>query len=231
MADKVLENKTEKADETCGLPRLWPMWALIALSLIGLVIAYPGLPDQVPIHFDFRFEPDGMAHKSALFWQGLLTPAYLAAMEYLPKKKRWREMREKQKKAFRIMEILTSSLFLLMTWLPVVSILDENFRIDRSLPMIFGFYLIILGNYMPTIRPNRFFGIRAPWIRNDERVWKKTHRAGGFLFVLFGILLILSGLTSKSAVYAVTGGVMIAGLIALYLYTLLLSRNGKTRQR
>ena len=53
-----------------------------------------------------------------------------------------------------------------------------------------------LGNYMQTVRPNYFVGIRTPWTLESESVWKLTHRlaskvwmAGGILIVFLSLLL------------------------------------------
>jgi uncharacterized membrane protein len=45
------------------------------------------------------------------------------------------------------------------------------------------------GNYLQTIKHNYFVGIRTPWTLESETVWKKTHRLGGRLWVVGGILL------------------------------------------
>ena len=35
-------------------------------------------------------------------------------------------------------------------------------------------------------------GIRTPWTLSNDEVWNKTHRLGGKLFMLMGLLLMLS---------------------------------------
>ncbi len=57
-----------------------------------------------------------------------------------------------------------------------------------------GILFIILGNYMPKMRKNWLIGIRTPWTLSDERVWDKTHRFAGPLFVLDGFVVLLSAL-------------------------------------
>jgi uncharacterized membrane protein len=37
-------------------------------------------------------------------------------------------------------------------------------------------------------------GIRTPWTLSDEEVWKQTHRIGGRVFVIAGLILIGAGL-------------------------------------
>jgi uncharacterized membrane protein len=69
---------------------------------------------------------------------------------------------------------------------------------------------IVIGNLLPRARPNWFVGIRTPWTLSSDRVWEKTHRFGGHVFVVVGILMILSGVVV--AAWARTG---LSVLIAL----------------
>jgi uncharacterized membrane protein len=54
-----------------------------------------------------------------------------------------------------------------------------------------GGVLLVCGNFMGKLRPNNFVGIRTPWTRADDRVWDRTHRFGGFVFVLAGLAMIV----------------------------------------
>ena len=53
-----------------------------------------------------------------------------------------------------------------------------------------GFLFILIGNYMPKMRRNWVMGIRTPWTLADERVWDKTHRFAGPLFMLSGVITV-----------------------------------------
>ncbi len=60
------------------------------------------------------------------------------------------------------------------------------------MPIGVGALLIVLGNYMPKIKPNYFIGIRTPWTLESEAVWNKTHRLGGKVFIAMGMLSMLT---------------------------------------
>jgi immunity protein, SdpI family len=49
---------------------------------------------------------------------------------------------------------------------------------------------MILGNYLPNLRPNYFIGIRTPWTFENAETWRATHRLGGRL-MFYGALLLL----------------------------------------
>ncbi len=55
---------------------------------------------------------------------------------------------------------------------------------------VLGLILIIVGNILPRLRPNGTMGIRTRWTLRDESVWMKTHRAGGYFLLVFGLTLL-----------------------------------------
>jgi uncharacterized membrane protein len=68
---------------------------------------------------------------------------------------------------------------------------DGHFTFSRLLPSILGLFLAYLGNRMHSIRPNYFVGIRTPWALENENNWKATHRLGGKIFFVGGILIVI----------------------------------------
>lgn len=64
-------------------------------------------------------------------------------------------------------------------------------EIELKIPvLIIGFCFILLGNYLKSIRPNYFLGIRTPWTLESETVWRKTHNLAGVLWVFGGLILL-----------------------------------------
>jgi uncharacterized membrane protein len=58
-----------------------------------------------------------------------------------------------------------------------------------------GVMLIVTGNVLGKLRWNYTLGIRTPWTLADERVWDKTHRFAGWLFVIAGFVVLGSAFT------------------------------------
>jgi uncharacterized membrane protein len=61
---------------------------------------------------------------------------------------------------------------------------------DRLLVGGMGLMFAILGNVLPRARPNWFVGIRTPWTLSSDRVWERTHRVGGMMMMLAGLITI-----------------------------------------
>jgi len=90
-----------------------------------------------------------------------------------------------------------------------------------------GVLFIILGNYMGKIKPNWFMGIRTPWTLSNEEVWNKTHRLGGKMFILLGLVMICGTfLPSETFWKAFTVSIVIILLIPM-IYSYLLYRKLK----
>jgi len=76
---------------------------------------------------------------------------------------------------------------------------DYSVQVDRLLPIGVGLLFAFLGNYLTRIEPNWFIGIRTPWTLSSDAVWRKTHRTGGWLFVIGGIVIAAGAFAPRGA--------------------------------
>ena len=92
----------------------------------------------------------------------------------------------------------------LIIWLiPVVSLLLAAFTfasslgsdlpIERFLPVFMGLLFVIIGNYLPKCKQSYTIGIKIPWTLHSEENWNKTHRLAGWLWVVCGLAMMVSG--------------------------------------
>jgi len=88
-----------------------------------------------------------------------------------------------------------------------------------------GVLFLILGNYLPKTRQNWLMGIRTPWTLSDERVWDKTHRFAGPLFMAAGMAVLWSALFAPLAWRVpVLIVAVLAACFASYAYSYFASR-------
>ena len=84
--------------------------------------------------------------------------------------------------------------------------------------------LMVMGNFLPRVRPNYFAGLRTPWTLSSETVWRRTNRLGGKLLFYGGLLTAALVLFVKTpevgswALMAVCGISIIACYSASYLW-------------
>ncbi|MGZ3297425.1 MAG: SdpI family protein [Asticcacaulis sp.] len=57
-----------------------------------------------------------------------------------------------------------------------------------------GLLFLVIGNYLPKMRFNYVAGFKTPWTLSNEEVWDKTHRLGGRLFMLTGLLTVIAAI-------------------------------------
>jgi uncharacterized membrane protein len=85
----------------------------------------------------------------------------------------------------------------------------------------FGLLLIVVGNYFPKLRQNRISGIRTPWTLSSELSWDKTHRIGGKLTVLYGLVILVCAflLDPIAMIYVIVGmGLPLILFLTIYSY-------------
>jgi len=84
-----------------------------------------------------------------------------------------------------------------------------------------GGLMFFMGILLEKAERNWFIGIRTPWTLSSDRVWKKTHEAGSWLFKVLGLLL-FAGLFLSSIIFwaIIAGAVGISLFLFIYSYFL-----------
>jgi uncharacterized membrane protein len=199
----------------------WYFFLLVIISVGISIWAYPQLPDQVPTHWNFSGEVDGYSSKlfAVLFCPILLTVIYgilLGAAKIDPRKENY----EKFAGAYRIFVNATLTFLAAIHIAVIFSGLGHHVKMDWIVNIGLGLLFIILGNYMPKVKVNYFMGIRTPWTLANETVWARTHRFGGKVFFIGGIIMIVSAFAPSSirAVLLIASIVCIAVVPMVYSY-------------
>ncbi len=72
-----------------------------------------------------------------------------------------------------------------------------SFSLEFLIMLILGFMMIMIGNYIPTVRQNNTLGIKLPWTLKNEKCWNLTHRFAGKLYVIGGLITIAMAMAMK----------------------------------
>jgi len=173
------------------LKKEWFILVLLLLPFAVSAVLWSQLPELVPIHFNFRGEVDrwGPKWKNAFLLPAIGVGIYLSMLITPlldPKKK----IAIHQKAMFAT-RIAISLFFAGMYALMMAKSLDVKLDMRVWLQAGIGVLFLVFGNYMGAIKHNYFIGIRTPWTLESAEVWKKTHRLGGKVFVVSGLLILL----------------------------------------
>lgn len=70
--------------------------------------------------------------------------------------------------------------------------LGKDFNLLLFIPIISGLMFVLMGNYLPKVKQNRTIGIKLPWTLSNEENWNKTHRFGGKVWVIGGLIMVFT---------------------------------------
>jgi uncharacterized membrane protein len=192
---------------------------IILLSLIISIYFYPQMPEKMASHWNAQGQVDGYMSK---FWGLFLTPFMLAGLALLfiaiPRIDPLKANIEKFRKFYDIFIILFF-VFLLSTHLQIIL---WNIGIEISPNVIFpiglGLLFFYIGILCENAKRNWFIGIRTPWTLSNEVVWDKTHKIGGKLFKIAGVIALLGVFFQNYAFFFV-----IIPVISFSVYTIIYS--------
>lgn len=177
-----------------NLKKELPLVTIVLLPFIYLAYIWNQLPEKVPMHWNIKGEIDRYGEKMELIIIPILLPLlvyiiFLVVPKIDPKNK----LNNMGNKLQTIKVLLTTFMAILALFI-IYSAKNQSFANPNYIILLIGVLYIILGNYFKTIKANYFIGIRTPWTLENETVWKKTHKLGGKLWFVGGIIIVLTSL-------------------------------------
>lgn len=171
------------------------MLAVVIVVLAVALYAYIKLPagEQYPVHWSFKGVPDRYGSKAEVVLTGPVMIVVICLMAYLlpkidPKKLNYDKFWREYNLIIELITVFIAAVYLMM----VIAAFGMNVRVEMWVPGLIGVLFIFIGNYMGRIKQNWFVGIKTPWTLSSEKVWYMTHRFGGRVFVIMGIIFILN---------------------------------------
>ena len=195
----------------------------ITLSPILLGIAlWNQLPEKLPVHFDWNGVADSFASKPVtIFGIPLFIAAVLAICIFFTMKDPKHEN-------------ISNKTFGLVLWIvPMISILvnggiyaialGNRFDIVMITKIIIAIMFITIGNYLPKTKQNYTVGIKLPWTLHSSENWNRTHRFGGYIFMIAGLVMIVSYFFNMQGLFLAA---MLVPVFAVMIYSYALYRKG-----
>jgi uncharacterized membrane protein len=166
---------------------------VILAVLAGTLVAYPSLPNVVPVHWDAHGQVNGWGPKWSLFLYG---PGGMLLMVLMFAALPWLSPRKFEVDSFRatylyIMIVIVAMMAYcqgLILLAALGSLSGVVFDITRAIVGGVCLLIALLGNVLGKVRRNFFVGIRTPWTIANERVWNVTHRFAAKTFFAGGLL-------------------------------------------
>lgn len=72
--------------------------------------------------------------------------------------------------------------------------LKKELNLEFFFAIALGIMFIYMGNYLPKVKQNHTLGIKMYWTLANEENWNKTHRLAGKVWVIGGLVILVSAL-------------------------------------
>lgn len=199
---------------------------LMVLSFGMSVYLYDSLPEKIPMHWNVAGEIDRYESKITAVWFmpiliSIMWVAFKIFPQLDPNKEKYRDFQPEW-------EILQTLLLGFFVYLQIITFYIAMNPASDMMKLMFsgmGVLFMVIGNFLPKIRQNFFIGIKIPWTLTNEENWNKTHRFGGWCFVVSGLLFLIEGMwrpVSPEIMFGTLMALVLAPMV--YSYSLFLRR-------
>ncbi len=198
---------------------------ILTLATVGIMAAISAwawgqLPDDalIPVHWGIDGEIDGYAPKAVALTMLPLAALLLGGLFLvLPAIEPRRTNFESSMKLYATIWVGVLALFVAIHVATVAIALGNDVAMDRIVIGAIGALFVAIGNFLPKTRSTFLMGIRTPWTLTSEASWARTHRVGGYGFVLLGVAALALALLDSPGVASllVVGGGVIALVVIL----------------
>jgi uncharacterized membrane protein len=169
---------------------------LLVLVAVGMSAAvYRRLPDTMAVHWDLHGNPNGWMPRAV---GAAFGPVFLVVlwqlMRFVPRIDPRAENYARFGEAYEVIVASVLVLVLVTHGIILAVALGYHVSVARIVPALVGALFVVIGNMMPLVRPNWWFGIRTPWTLSNDRVWARTHRLAGYCMTGGGLAMIVAAL-------------------------------------
>ncbi len=197
-------------------------WILV-LVLIGIPFAYamylyPYLPEIIPTHFGANGKPDAFGGRNSIYLgpgilagAGLLVYALLANLNKIDPK-RYQKADDSLFWKFGLFIVAFMSCLSLVI---IYATAHPGVGISKMLLPLMGIAFAAIGAFMPKFHQNYFAGLRLPWTLDNEDNWNATHKFGGKVWMIGGVVLALIGFVFDNALAAILFFSILTLMVAL----------------
>ena len=193
---------------------------MILVPMLAGLLLWNRLPEQVPIHWGVNGEVDGWAGKGfAVF----ALPAMMLGFHWICAlaSSLDSKSREHSPKVLLVVLWILPILSLVLCSLVYATALGYQLSVEIIMPMLVGLMFLIVGNLLPKCRQSYTMGIKLPWTLANEENWNKTHRFGGKVWAIGGVIIMITAFVGSFWLLMSTTVVMVA---APTIYSYLLYR-------
>lgn len=178
------------------------IWILALIPLMMTVVLLPSMADRVPAHYGMNGMVDRYDSKYTMLIFPFIIIAVVLLRDVMP---RWTQQDDAVQQAnIQVLDkmivpivVVLGALNIMTLWLAyyqVENIYTTSINVPQLIMLGLSGLFVVIGNLMPKTKPNHFVGFRMPWTVNHPEVWYKTHRFGGVVMTVWGVIGVLVAL-------------------------------------
>jgi len=192
---------------------------IIILSFAIGIYYYPQMPEKVASHWNAGGQVNGYMSK---FWGVFLMPIISIGMLLLfmlipridPLKSNIQQFRKNYDGFVVLIMVFLLYIYLLTIFWNSGYTFNMTVLLSPALAILFYYAGILIEN----AKRNWFIGIRTPWTLSSDKVWDKTHKIGGKLFKIAGVVTLLAIFFESFAIF-----IIVVPVILISIYTVVYS--------
>ena len=198
----------------------WFHYLLVAAMLVGSALCWSSAPEQIPIHWNIQGEVDGFGGKlPSLLFLPVVAIGLHILLGFLPTIDPGAANCEQFKRTFRTIRLLPTVIFFVIHSVLLAHAIGHHPDMSLIVGCAFGLVMIVIGNCLGKVRPNWFVGIRTPWTLSSKLAWTKTHRIGGWLFVVLGVGILIAAVVNSAWAIPIGLVSVVASSLGLVVYS------------
>ncbi len=187
-----------------------PIMLIILIVVCAVAVyAYVKLPadGQYPVHWSFSGQPDRYGSKVEAVSMGPVVSVLIYVLAVVlpgidPKRRNYERFKNEYILLMQVIMGFLAAVYIIS----IMAAFGRQVSITLWVNAMLGVLFMVLGNYMSRIKQSWFVGIKTPWTLSSEKVWDKTHRFGGRMFVILGLIFVINafvGFITNVAVFLV----------------------------
>lgn len=180
--------------------KTFAFWVCAFLPLIAVLACFPTLPNTIPAHWGFSGNVDRFGSKYELFTAPVITILFAAMLQLSVRYTRHKAESGKignvplaNVASVNSVGFICNIIFLFLTAVQLYASYTfasatPSISPSRMIAIVTSISFILIGNVLPKCKRNSMIGIRVSWTLDNDEVWYHTHRFGGKVFIIGGLI-------------------------------------------
>lgn len=195
------------------------IFGIILISFAIGIYYYPQMPEKLASHWNAQGQVNGYMSKFwGLFLMPIISVGMLLLFILIPRIDPLKSNIQQFRKYFDGFVVLIMVFLFYLYILTIFWNSGYTFNMITFLSPAFAILFYYTGILIENAKRNWFIGIRTPWTMSSDKVWDKTHKVGGKLYKITGVVTLLAIFFETYAIY-----IIVVPLIMVSIYTVVYS--------